>query len=433
MSAFRKIAFKTLGCRLNQFETDALVAQFRRHDYEVVGYEEDADVYVVNTCTVTNQGDAKSRKAIHMATRRTAEPVVIVTGCMVNGQKEAMQRMNGVTYFVDNARKTSIFQIVDAHFKGETVHPDELGKDLFGFETADDTLHTRSYIKIQDGCNNFCTFCIVPKVRGRAISRPAGDILDNIREVLDHGFKEVVLTGVNIGRYEHVGIDFEGLVEQIVELPGDFRLRISSIEPEGFGDKLFDLFGHPKMTPHMHICLQSGSDRILLLMRRFYNIPTYMNMVEKIKSRYSDFNLTTDIIVGFPGETEEDFQQTCRIAREIGFSHIHTFKYSVRAGTRAERMQDQVHEKVKQQRSELIRQISIENKRKYRSSMVGKNQVVLVEKVNPRTLIAKGYGEHYIPVEFRTTGESYNQFHKVSLASLGPGDDPVLKGGIPPF
>jgi threonylcarbamoyladenosine tRNA methylthiotransferase MtaB len=425
-----KIAFKTLGCRLNQFETDALAAQFKRHNYEVVGYTDDADVYIVNTCTVTNQGDTKSKKAINQAVKKQDEPVVIVTGCMVDGQKEKLKQLNGVTYFVENAQKTSIFQLVEAHFKGETVSPGHFSKDLFGFEAADETFHTRSFIKIQDGCDNFCSFCIVPKVRGRATSRPVDDILDNIREVVGFGFKEIVLTGVNIGRYNFDGNNFETLVEKVLDLPGDFRVRISSIEPEGFGDKLFDLFSHPKLTPHLHLCLQSGSDRILLLMRRFYNLPAFMGMVDKIKTRYPDFNLTTDIIVGFPGETEEEFRRTCEVTCEVGFSHIHTFKYSVRSGTRAERMTDQVPEAIKQDRSRIIRNISDENKIKYRQSMVGKEQLVLVEKFNQRTGMAKGYGEHYIPVEFRSTENLHNHFVKVKLESLGSGSDPVVGGSI---
>lgn len=426
----RKIAFKTLGCRLNQFETDALAAQFHRHQYEVVDFNSDADIYVVNTCTVTNQGDAKSRKAIHQSLRKPGHPVTIVTGCMVNSSREQLQKMEGVTYFVDNAQKTSIFDIVEAHYRGETVSPENFEKDLFGFESADETFHTRSYIKIQDGCNNFCTFCIVPRVRGRAVSRPVGDILENIEEVVRHGFKEVVLTGVNIGRYDHEGINFEGLVGKILELPGDFRVRISSIEPEGFGDKLFDLFSHPKLTPHLHLCLQSGSDRILLLMRRFYNVTTFMYMVERIRERYPGFNLTTDIIVGFPGETEEDFAKTCEISREAGFSHIHTFKYSVRAGTRAERMAGQVPEKVKNERSAIIRKISEANKKKYRTTFIGKEQIVLAEKYNPRTGIAKGYGENYVPVEFKAGPEAYNQFSRVTINRLLKGSDPSLSGRI---
>jgi threonylcarbamoyladenosine tRNA methylthiotransferase MtaB len=424
----KRIAFKTLGCRLNQFETDALAAQFRRHEYEIVDYADEADIYIVNTCTVTNQGDTKSKKAINQATKRPDGPVVIVTGCMVNGQKEKLQQLNGVTYFVENGQKTSIFQLVDAHFHGETVSPDNFSKDLFGFEAADETFHTRSFVKIQDGCDNFCTYCIVPRVRGRAISRPVPEILDNISKVIGFGYKEIVLTGVNIGRYESEGTDFESLVEKIVEMPGDFRVRISSIEPEGFGERLLNLFSHPKMTPHLHLCLQSGSDRILLLMRRFYTMTTFSKLVGKIKSRYPDFNLTTDIIVGFPGETEEDFGLTCDAARQMGFSHIHTFKYSTRSGTRAERMAEQVPEALKQERSLIIRNISDVNKRIYRQSMIGAEQTVLVEKFNQKTGLAKGYGQHYIPVEFKSAQNLHNQFVKVKLEALGTGSDPLARG-----
>ena len=428
MTTPRKIAFKTLGCRLNQFETDALVSQFRRNGYEVVGFTREADIYVINTCTVTNQGDAKSRKAIHQAVRRPDKPVVVVTGCLVDGQKEKLQKIEGVTYFAENARKTSLFQLVDAHFKGETLSTDELGRDLFGFELADKTFHTRSYIKIQDGCNNFCTFCIVPKVRGRAVSRPAVDILDNIRQVVDAGFREVVLTGVNIGRYDHEGMDFERLVEQILDLPGDFRVRISSIEPEGFGERLFDLFSHPKLTPHLHLCLQSGSDQILLRMRRFYNVTTFMGIVNQVKNRYPDFNFTTDIIVGFPGETNEDFNKTCEMAREIGFSHIHTFKYSVRSGTRAERMPDHVPEKIRQERSRIIRDISAENRLNYLTSLIGKEQIVLVEKVDQRARTASGYGQHYVPVEFPAGQEVFNTFARIKLTGITKNTEPILLG-----
>jgi threonylcarbamoyladenosine tRNA methylthiotransferase MtaB len=430
MSSARKIAFKTLGCRLNQFETDSIAAQFNRHDYQIVDFSEEADIYIVNTCTVTNQGDAKSRKAVSQATRHESEPVVVVTGCLVDGQQEQLQKLPGVTYFVGNAGKSSIFQLVEAHFSGETLTAHELGRDLFGFGITDRTFHTRSFIKIQDGCNNFCTFCIVPKVRGRAVSRPPEAILDNVRQVVDAGFREIVLTGVNIGRYEAGSLDFEMLVGKILEVPGDFRVRISSIEPEGFGDRLIDLFSHPKLNPHLHLCLQSGSDRILLLMRRFYNISTFMSLVNKIRGRYPNFNFTTDIIVGFPGETDEDFTQTCDRAREAGFSHIHTFKYSVRAGTRAERMPGQVPEKIKQQRSKVIRQLSDENKLNYYRSFIGKSQTVLAERIHPLTKLARGYGEHYIPVEFKCGPDGENRFHRVELNQVSEGDNPMLRGKI---
>jgi len=415
----RKVAFKTLGCRLNQFETDAIAAQFNRHNYEVVGFTDDADVYIVNTCTVTNQGDTKSRKAINQATKKQDEPVVIVTGCMVDGQKEKLKQLNGVTYFVENAQKTSIFQLVDAHFKGETVSPDHFSKDLFGFEAADETFHTRSFIKIQDGCDNFCTFCIVPKVRGRATSRPAGDILENVREVVGFGFKEVVLTGVNIGRYHYEDDNFETLVEKILDLPGDFRVRISSIEPEGFGDKLFDLFSQPKLAPHLHLCLQSGSDRILLLMRRFYNLTTFMGMVEKVKTRYPDFNLTTDIIVGFPGETMKQFLDSSWLMEKIGFDMAYIAEYSPREGTAASKMPDNVSKKEKSRRKkklDSILKITAEMKNK---KYIGTTQTVLVDEI--KSGYCYGKTRTMKDVRFKNMDKDFiGKFIDVKITKAGP-------------
>jgi len=425
----KKITFKTLGCRLNQFETDALASQFQKSGYEVVGFNSAADVVVINTCTVTDQSDQKSGQVIRQAARKHKDAMLVVTGCMVNNHREKLETsLPNVTWFVDNEHKSNIFALVDGHFKGEIIHPESFNPGLFGYEAAENTFHTRSWIKIQDGCDNFCTFCIIPKVRGRAISRPVNEVLENIRKVVDYGFKEIVLTGVNIGRYDFEGITFDDLVEKILDLPGDFRLRIGSIEPEGFGDKLFDLFSHPKLTPHMHLCLQSGSDKILLKMRRFYTVDSFRSIVGKLRNRYPDFNFTTDIIVGFPDETKEDFDQTVSLCREIGFGHIHTFKYSVRKGTRAERMPEQIAEAVKTARSEIIRNLGEEEKLKYRSSLLGKEQTVLIEKI--RKGIAGGYGESYVPVEFPANDHLVNSFVKVRLVGLKDGDDPAFQGEI---
>jgi len=352
---------------------------------------------------------------------------VVVAGCMVNNHRDRLiGEKSNLTYYVDNEHKSSVFSLVEAHFKGEIVDPDHLNADLFNYQPAEKTFHTRSWVKIQDGCDNFCTFCIIPKVRGRATSRPVEDVLENIRQVLDFGYKEVVLTGVNIGRYKFEDVDFELLVEKILDLPGNFRLRIGSIEPEGFGDRLFDLFSHPKLTPHLHLCLQSGSDKILLKMRRMYSVGSFMDIVGKVRGRYPDFNFTTDIIAGFPDETEEDFQQSLDVSKAIGFGHIHTFKYSLRKGTRAERMPEQVPEKIKSHRSEIIRQLADEEKIKYRSSFIGKEQTVLVEKVVDGW--ARGYGEHYITVKFPANGVSVNEFHRVLIKAIQKGDDPFLVG-----
>jgi threonylcarbamoyladenosine tRNA methylthiotransferase MtaB len=422
----RKIAFKTLGCRLNQYETDSVTTDFINAGYEIVDFSEDADAYIVNTCTVTNMSDHKSRQTYNQAYRRNSDAVLVVTGCMANNHKEDLEANVRITYTVENDRKGSIFSLLDSHFKGEIISPDHLKSDRFGFGAAEKSIRTRSMIKIQDGCNNFCTFCIVPYVRGRAESRTFADIEKNILQALDFGYKEIVLTGVNIGRYERDGLNFEDIVEKVLEIPGDFRVRISSIEPEGFGDKLFDLFLHPKLTPHLHLCLQSGSDKILLAMRRQYTVDDFRVMVEKIRKRKPDFNFTTDIMVGFPGETETEFKETCNVVEEIGFSHVHTFKYSIRKGTRAERMPEQVPEKIKTERSLAIRDIAEKNKRKYRSSFLGKTQKVLVEKIDTRG-IASGYGESYIPVKFKATDSTcVKNFRTVKITGIESKVDPAL-------
>ena len=422
----RKVAFKTLGCRLNQFETDSLVSEFHNAGYQVVDFGQEADVYVVNTCTVTNQSDHKSRNLISQANRKPGEGLVVVTGCMVNSKKEELENRDSSTYFVENNRKGSIFPLVESHFRGEILHPNSLDPDVFNFKPADTTLHTRSLIKIQDGCDNYCTFCIVPFVRGRAVSRPFEDIRNNIQQVLDYGFKEIVLTGVNIGRYQHENMNFESLVEKILDIPGEFRVRISSIEPDGYGDRFIELFRHPKLTPHLHLCLQSGSDPVLLRMRRMYTLQQFRDIVNKLRLPYPDFNLTTDIIVGFPGETEEDFRASCDVIQQIGFSHIHTFKYSRRKGTRADRMTGQVPDKVKTERSEIIRQIAEENKRSYRSSLIGKEQSVLIERTRNGT--ARGYGELFVPVSIPSESAEKNQFLKARITGIAEGEDPDLIG-----
>lgn len=425
----KKIAFKTLGCRLNQYETNALASRFHTGSYELVDFNEAADIYIVNTCTVTNQSDQKSRQTISQARKANQDAVVVVTGCMANNHKQSLLENSNINYVVDNERKSSLFSIIESHFRGEVADPEGFDKDLFSYDAAYKTFHTRSMIKIQDGCDNFCTFCIIPKVRGRATSRPAKAIYDNIREVIDYGFKEVVLTGVNIGRYREGDLNFERLVENILDIPGDFRLRISSIEPDGFSERFFELFDHPKLSPHLHLCLQSGSEDILLKMRRMYTARQFREMAEQLRNRYPDFNLTTDIIVGFPGESEADFAQTVHMARDLAFSHIHTFKYSVRSGTRAERMPEQLSEKIKNQRSEVIRNISEENKRAYLEQMAGKQQRLLVERIGADG-IARGYGEHYFPIRLKNKTLEKNQFVDVVVGNVHEGKDLAVVGNM---
>ena len=426
----KKVAFKTLGCRLNQYETDALVSDFDQAGYDVVDFKEQADVVVVNTCTVTNQSDQKSRNIISQAARNNQGSMVVVTGCMANNYKEKLEGEDKITYVVDNERKASIRQLVDAHFQGEILHPSNLEGDVFQFSTVDKSLHTRSAIKIQDGCDNFCTFCIIPSVRGRAVSRPIPEVIENVKRTLENGFKELVVTGVNIGRYEWEGNRFEDVLEAILNVPGDFRVRISSLEPDGFGERFFDLFNHPKMAPHLHLCLQSGSDKVLLRMRRMYDLDRFTSIVEQFKTRWPEFNFTTDLIVGFPGETDEDFQESLDAVSRFGFSHVHTFKYSVRKGTRAERMDGQVPEKVKTSRSAELRELSEQNRENYLNRFIGSEQTVLIEKIDSKGF-ASGYGEHYIPIRFKGNNLPKNSFQKVKLIKLeGKGEKLSLLGEL---
>ncbi|HYW97273.1 MAG TPA: radical SAM protein, partial [Bacteroidales bacterium] len=239
----------------------------------------------------------------------------------------------------------------------------------------------------------------------------------------------IVITGVNIGRYDSEGLRFEDVLERVLELDGDFRVRISSIEPDGFSDRFPALFNHPKLVPHLHLCLQSGSDKVLMQMRRMYTVKSYMDIINTFRKQYADFNFTTDIIVGFPGETREEFMQTCDVVKEAGFSHIHTFRYSQRTGTRAARMTDQVPEKLKAERSEAIRAISDSNKERYYNSMLGLNQRVLIEKPDADGY-AKGYGEHYIPVIIPGIKTEQNEFVNVVLKSVSTDDPSEVVAGL---
>lgn len=421
-----KIAFKTLGCRLNQYETDALVSEFDKAGYEVVDFKDKADVVVVNTCTVTNQSDQKSRNTISQAARNNQGSVVVVTGCMVNNYKEQLESEDKITYVVENNRKGSILNLVESHFSGEIVHPDNLNANVFQFNTVDKSLHTRSSIKIQDGCDNFCSYCIIPTVRGRAISRPLPEIIENVKNTLANGFKELVITGVNIGRYNWEGLKVEDVVKEILAIEGDFRVRISSIEPDGFTPDFVELFKHPKLTPHLHLCLQSGSNEVLKRMRRMHSREDFEKTVAHFRSVIPDFNFTTDLIVGFPGETDEQFEESVKAVHELKFGHVHAFKYSVRRGTKAERMENQINGTIKSERSEKLRHIAEEERTNYLKTFIGKTQIMLIEGFDNEKR-AKGYGEHYTPI--RATGENmlHNEFYTVRITGIeGHGENANL-------
>ncbi|NCN05623.1 MAG: tRNA (N(6)-L-threonylcarbamoyladenosine(37)-C(2))-methylthiotransferase MtaB [Spirochaetales bacterium] len=435
------IAFQTLGCKLNQYETESLAAQFSQAGYTISPFGSKVDVSVINTCTVTNKADRKSRNLISRALKEQPdEGLVVVTGCFANSAKETLEK-DGRTFVVENDYKAHIFELVEAHRRGEVLLPYQLTPNVFGFTPQEQVFHTRGTIKIQDGCNNFCTFCIIPHVRGRGTSRPLPAILDEARTMVQQGYKELVLTGVNMSRYAWEGQRFSELLEALLtlEVSGgkDFRVRISSLEPDQLDEKMFVLMDHRRMTPHLHLCLQSGSERILLAMRRQYTYGEFAHIAEKLRQKNPLFNLTTDIILGFPGETEIDLDQTLAAVEDLRFGHVHSFPYSRRKGTRADRLENQIPDQEKSRRSALLQEATDRSKRNYRSQLVGTVQELLVEKVwneNGRAYL-RGLGDYYVPIRVaappeRRPGDLWNQVFSVRVTEIDEGQDPDLVGKI---
>ncbi|MFP4211408.1 MAG: tRNA (N(6)-L-threonylcarbamoyladenosine(37)-C(2))-methylthiotransferase MtaB [Alkalispirochaeta sp.] len=440
------VAVETLGCKLNQYESDSIATTLRHRGYEIVSFDEPADAYVINSCTVTNKADRKSRNTVYRA-RRTGGggSLVILTGCFVDHRnrdargddRRRADRIDtpetGATYSIDNAHKNTIPDLIDAHLRGEVHGPDDFPGDLFGFETPERIFHTRTNIKVQDGCDNFCTFCIIPFVRGRGTSRDPDAVIREASEAIAGGSRELVLTGVNMSRYRSAdGTEFVDLVDRILNLPGDFRLRISSLEPDGLDRRFVTLFRHPKMSRNLHLCVQSGSDRVLLGMRRMYTVAGFREIVDRLRETDRSFNITTDIIVGFPGENDDDLAASIRLIRDAGIGHVHTFPFSLRSGTRAERLASRVPGPEIAGRSERIRAASVEEKRRYRSTLIGTVERVLVENVSET--VARGLGEHYVPVRFTgpSGGVVENEFYRVRITGIEDGDDPDLIGRLEP-
>ncbi len=438
------VAIQTLGCKLNHAESDSIATRLKQMGFEVINRDSldkkqpftHAKYIVINTCTVTAKADRKSRHSIYQAikgngyfrntehteeptvhgdtpydssshTETTSPPIVIVTGCFVGSAKKDIEDMD-IDYIVDNSKKSYIPEIIDAHEKEQIFDYNSQEANYFSATPADQSFHTRNNLKIQDGCDNFCTFCIIPLVRGTAQSLPLKKVVENARTMIENGSKEIVLTGVNMSRYsdlcegkEH---SFSDLLEALLKMGNNHncRFHISSLEPDRLDDKFFDLLQNPKLCSHLHLCLQSGSEKILLKMRRMYTVSDYMNCIERIKQYDNNFNFTTDIIVGFPEESDHDFMQSMKIVKETGFSHIHIFPYSVRQGTRAERMKA-VDTRIQKDRIQQMQVLCDEQKHQYRISMLHKKQEVLIEKTMNDANEGYGFTNYYIPVHVYNT------------------------------
>jgi threonylcarbamoyladenosine tRNA methylthiotransferase MtaB len=403
--AAKKLAVATLGCKVNQYDTDAVVTQFLDAGYTLVDFREQADVYLINTCTVTSLGDKKSRQLIRRAHRLNPAAQVVVMGCLAQTSPEEVAELEGVRLVVGTDGRQGIVEELERLADGDQK---TLVEDIFQVTEFEDlpalgfSGRTRAALKIQDGCNQFCTYCRVPFARGRSRSRSRESVMQQVELLVNQGYKEIVLTGIHLGLY---GADLEppltlaAISRQVADFPGVKRLRLSSVDPHEITPELIDLFSsHPVVCRHVHIPLQSGSDRVLERMRRGYNRDQFMDIVRRLRERVPEIAITTDIMVGFPGETEEDFEQTLDLTREAGFSRIHVFPYSKRAGTRAARFPGQTPSDVKESRSRRLIELGYALAEEFHRSLVGRVVEVLVEEEQDGC--AEGHTDNYVKVSF---------------------------------
>ena len=385
----RKAAFHNLGCKVNSYETEAMQQLLEDAGYEIVPFQEGADVYIINTCSVTNVADRKSRQMLHRAKKMNPSAAVVAVGCYVQAAGAELKKDEAVDLIVGNNQKKDLVQILDDYFadhenSGEILdigHSQEY-EELHIRRIAD---HTRAFIKVQDGCNQFCSYCIIPYTRGRVRSRRPEDIEHEVRGIAEAGYKEIVLTGIHLSSY---GVDFKDeqqenlltLIKRLDQIPGIERLRLGSLEPRivtrEFAKELARL---RTICPHFHLSLQSGCDATLKRMNRRYNAAEYQACCEILREEFDNPAITTDVIVGFPGETEEEFAETERFLKAIHFYEMHIFKYSRRAGTRAADMPDQVPEGTKSVRSDILLALEKQQSLEYRGRFLGTEEEILLE------------------------------------------------------
>lgn len=383
----RKAALHNLGCKVNAYETEAMQQLLEEAGYEIVPFQEKADVYVINTCSVTNIADRKSRQMLHRAKKMNPAAVVVAAGCYVQAAGEELKKDAAIDVIIGNNRKKDLVPLLDEYFAGKHVEEDSLidiGKTreyeaLHINKIAD---HTRAFIKIQDGCNQFCSYCIIPYTRGRVRSRKPEEIMEEIKGLVDRGYREVVLTGIHLSSY---GLDLDGitlldLMVKIDKIQGLERLRLGSLEPRIVTEEFTrTLAGLRTICPHFHLSLQSGCDATLKRMNRRYTTEEYEKGCQILRKYFDRPAITTDVIVGFPQETEEEFARTVEFLKRIHFYEMHVFKYSRRAGTRAADMPGQLTENQKGQRSDVLLKLDQEMSLEYRKSFLGEEKEVLME------------------------------------------------------
>ena len=421
----KKVALHNLGCKVNAYETEAMQEMLEHAGYEIVPFQEGADIYVINTCTVTNIADRKSRQMLHRARKMNPDAVVVAAGCYVQAQAEKQVIDPCIDIVLGNNKKQDLLTALQAY---EEAHGDlrevidiNHTKEYENLHLTKQGEHTRAYIKVQDGCNQFCSYCIIPYARGRVRSRAKEDVVAEVTDLAKNGYQEVVLTGIHLSSY---GIDFENednllsLIRAVHEIEGIKRIRLGSLEPRIITEEFVQAIAAlPKMCPHFHLSLQSGCNETLKRMNRRYTSEEFYEKCEILRKYFEKPALTTDVIVGFPQETEEEFETTYEFLKKICFYETHIFKYSKREGTKAAVMQGQIPEQIKAKRSARLIELGEKNRRAYEESFLGKTVEVLVEEksdVNGKEMWT-GHTKEYMKIALETEKNISNCIVKVRI------------------
>jgi len=423
------VAFHTLGCKVNQYETEGIWQSFKEQGYDRVDFEAIADIYVINTCTVTNTGDKKSRQVIRRAIRKNPEAVVCVTGCYAQVSPGEVMEIPGVDVVVGTQERGKMIDYIEQHI--ETREPVNGVSNIMKnrvfeeMDVPDFSDRTRANLKIQEGCNNFCTFCIIPWSRGLLRSREPENVIKQAQQLVDAGYKEVVLTGIHTAGYgeDFTDYDFADLLSDLeTKVDGLKRIRISSIEASQITEKVMQVIDESeKIVRHLHVPLQAGSDTVLERMRRKYSTDFYKSQIDRLKQALPGLAVTSDVIVGFPGETDEEFMETYRFIQEIGFSELHVFPFSKRTGTPAAKMADQVDDETKNDRVHKLMTLSEQQAKAYASRYEGDVVEVIpeeVEEVNGETLLT-GYSDNYMRLQFVGDASLIGEIVRVKLTKAG--------------
>ena len=408
-----KVKAVTLGCKVNAYESEYILSSFKDRGYEITN--DIADIYIVNTCSVTNTSDAKSRKVINRLIRENPNSIIVVMGCMIEANKD--MEIPGVSLIIGNKDKNKVVDLVENYLKDKQVRKilydnfDDTFEDMF---ITNMTSHTRAFVKIQDGCENFCSYCIIPYTRGKQRSKDPDLVIKEIETLVSNGYKEIVLTGIHTGHYgSDLQTTFPDLLKRIVKINGLERLRISSIEITELNDEFFEVLkANPIIVSHLHIPLQAGSDTVLQAMNRKYLTNYFEAKVKKIREIRPDISLTTDVIVGFPGETEEEFQETLDFVSKIKFTKVHVFPYSRRKGTKADTMPNQIPENIKKERVKRLIDLSNQLEKEYLDLFFNKEVEVLIEEEYPDYSL--GHTGNYLKVKVLKPFKS-NELIKVKI------------------